>query len=77
MLLEYLIYTFIKYFFRSFRTLYDFDLNEAIDVYDYFFHINVLFSCKNFEYLTLPKFQFMKSRKLSKFCTKTYEKSLN
>ena len=51
--------------------------NEAIDVYDYFFHINVLFSYKNFEYLTLPKFQFMKSRKLSNFCTKTYEKSLN
>ena len=57
----------------SFRTLYDFDLNEAIDVYDYFFHINVLFSCKNFEYITL----FMKSRKLGNFCTKTYEKSLN
>ena len=26
----------------SVRRLYDFDLNEAIDVYDYFSHINVL-----------------------------------
>ena len=61
----------------SFRTLNGFDLNEAIDVYDYFSHINVLFSCKNFDYLTLPKFQFVKSRKLNNFCTKIHEKSLN
>ena len=25
--------------FKIIRTLYDFDLNEAIDVHDYFYHI--------------------------------------
>ena len=28
----------------SFRMFYGFDLNEAIDVYDYFCHMNVLLS---------------------------------
>ena len=46
----------------SFRTLNDFDLNEAIDVYD--------FICIN-----IVKFQFVKSRKLSDLCSKIYEKS--
>ena len=53
-------------FFRSklsFRTLYDFDFNEAVDVYDF---ITQMFYCgrKGFEYLNLPKFQFVKSLKL-------------
>ena len=43
----------------SFRTLYDFDLNEAIDVYDF---ITLMFYCrrKSFEYLNSPKFNFVK-----------------
>ena len=60
----------------SFRTLYDFDFNEAIDVYDF---ITQMFYCrrKSFEYLNSPKFQFVKSLKLSDLCSKLYEKSLN
>ena len=60
----------------SFRTLYDFDFNEAIDVYDF---ITQMFYCrrKSFEYLNSPKFQFGKSLKLSDLCSKLYEKSLN
>ena len=44
----------------SFRTLYDFDLIEANDVYDF---ITYMFYCrrKSFEYLNSPKFQFVKS----------------
>ena len=55
----------------SFRTLYDFDLNEFIDVYDY---IDIYDFIK---YLNSPKFHFVKSRKLSDLCSKIYEKSLN
>ena len=60
----------------SFRTLYDFDLNQAIDVYDL---ITKMIHCrrKSFEYLNSPKFQFVKSRKLSDLCSKIYEKLLN
>ena len=60
----------------SFRTLYDFDFNEAIDVYDF---ITQMFYCrrKRFEYLNSPKFQFVKSLKLSDLSSKLYEKSLN
>ena len=60
----------------SFRTLYDFDFNEAIDVYD---SITQMFYCrrKSFEYLNSPKFQFVKSLKLSDLRSKLYEKSLN
>ena len=32
---------------------------------------------KSFEYLNSPKFQFVRSRKLSDLCSKIYEKSLN
>ena len=32
---------------------------------------------KSFEYLNSPKFQFVKSLKLSDLCSKIYEKSLN
>ena len=48
----------------SFRMLYDFDLNEAIDVYDFITEM-FYYRCKIFEYLNSPKFQFVKSRKLS------------
>ena len=60
----------------SFRTLYVFDLNEAIDVCDF---ITQMFygRRKSFEYLNSPKFQFVKSLKLSDLCSKIYEKSLN
>ena len=60
----------------SFRTLYGFDLNEATGVYDF---ITYMFCRhrKTFEYLSSPKFQFMKSRQLSDLCSKIYEKSLN
>ena len=60
----------------SFRTLYDFDLNEVVDVYDF---ITLMFyrRRKSFDYLNSPKFQFVKSRKLSDLCSKIYEKSLN
>ena len=60
----------------SFRTLYDFALNEAIDVYDFITKV-FNFCSKSFEYLNSPKFQFMKSRKLSDLCSKIYEKLLN
>ena len=60
----------------SFRKLYDFDLSEVVDVYDF---IRWLFYCrhKSFENLNSPKFQLVKSRKLSDLCSKIYEKSLN
>ena len=66
----------------SFRTLYDFDLNEAIGVYDsidVYDFITERFYCrrKSFEYLNSPKLQFVKSRKLSDLCSKIYEKWLN
>ena len=50
----------------NFRTLYDVGITQ-------------MFNCrsKSFEYLNSPKFQFVKSRKLSDFCSKIYEKSLN
>ena len=56
----------------SFRTLYDFDVNEAIDVYDF---ITRMFYCRreSFEYLNSSKFQFVKSVKLSDLCSKLYE----
>ena len=57
-------------------------LNEAINVYDsiYVYDFSTqMFYCrrKSFEYLNSPKFQFVKSRKLSDLCSKIYEKSLN
>ena len=55
----------------SFRTLYDFDLNEAIDVYDYTDVYDFI------TYLNSPKFHLVKSRKLSDLCSKIYGKSLN
>ena len=61
----------------SYRTLYDFDLNEVVDIYDF---ITKLFYCrrKRLKYLNSPKFQFVKSRKLNDFISsKTHEKSLN
>ena len=66
----------------SFRTLYDYDLNEASDVYDsidVYDFITQRFCCcpKSFEYLNLPKFQFVKSRKLIDLFSTIYEKSLN
>ena len=59
--------------FLSYRTLYEFDLNEVVDVYDF---ITSLFYClrKSFEYLNSPKFQFVKSGKLSDLCSKIYKK---
>ena len=50
----------------SFRTWFDFDLNEAIDVYD---SIDV--------HDFIIEVHFVKSRKLSHLCSKIYEKSLN
>ena len=48
--------------------LYDFDLNKAIDVFDF---TTFQFYCrpKSFEYRypNLPKFQFVKSQKLSDY----------
>ena len=64
----------------SFRTLYDFALNEAVELSMILSQkFSVLFYCrrKSFEYLNSPKFQFMRSRKLSELCSKIYEKSLN
>ena len=48
----------------------------SFGVYDF---ITKLFYCcrKSFEYLNLPKFQFVKLRKLSDLCSKIYEKSLS
>ena len=49
-----------------FRTFYGFDITSK-------------FYCrrKSFEYLNSPKFQFVKSGKLSDSCSKIYEKALN
>ena len=55
----------------SLRALYDFDLNEAIDVYDYTDVYDFI------TYLNSPKFHFVKSRKLSDLCSKINGKSLN
>ena len=51
--------------------LYNFDFNESVDDYCYFYHIKLMFYCcgKSFEYLN--------SRKLSDLCSKIYKKLLN
>ena len=56
--------------------IFIFDLNEVVGVYDF---ITKLFYCcrQSFEYLNLPKFHFVKLRKLSDLCSKIYEKSLS